>query len=114
MAKFEYEAGEQEIGSWTVNYKPPGGGRFTGKLYVTNQRLLYDAKFDSSVSGVLNDLVSVRLGSEGELIIAKADIQTSGLDGRSKVLVTLTDGSEHRFDYGIMSAKKVAAAIAEG
>ena len=35
----------------------------------------------------------------------------SGLDGRSKVLVTLDDASEHRFDYGIMSAKKIAAAI---
>lgn len=112
MAKFEYEAGEEELGSWTVNYKPPGGGRFTGKLYVTDRRLLYDAKFDSSVSGVLSDLVSVHLGSEGELIIAKDNVESSGLDGRSKVLVTLDDGSEHRFDYGVMSAKKIAAAIA--
>ena len=112
MAKFDYESGEQELGSWTVNYKPPGGGRFTGKLYVTDRRLLYDAKFDSSVSGVLNDLVSVQLGSEGQLIIPKDQIASSGLDGRAKVLVTLTDGSEHRFDYGVMSAKKIAAAIA--
>jgi hypothetical protein len=112
VAKFEYAAGEQELGSWTVNYKPPGGGRFTGKLYVTDRRLLYDAKFDSSVSGVLNDLVSVHLGSEGELIIAKDDIKSSGLDGRAKVLVTLEDGSEHWSDCGVMSAKKIAAAIA--
>lgn len=111
MARFEYEAGEKELGSWTLNYKPPGGGRFTGKLFVTDRRLLYDAKFDSSVTGVLNDLVSVHLGSEGYLVIAKDNIKSAVLDGRSKVMVTLDDGSEHRFDYGIMSAKKIAAAI---
>jgi hypothetical protein len=112
VAKFDYEAGEEELGSWTVNYKPPGGGRFTGKLFVTDRRLLYDAKFDNSVTGLLNDLVSVHLGSEGYLIIAKDQIKTSVMDGRSKVMVTLEDGSEHRFDYGVMSAKKIAAAIA--
>jgi hypothetical protein len=33
------------------------------------------------------------------------------MKGRSKVNVTLEDGSEHIFDYGVMSAKKAAAAI---
>jgi len=112
MAKFEYEDGEQELGSWTLNYKPPGGGRYTGKLFVTNRRLLYDAKFDSSVTGLLNDLVSVRLGSEGYLVIPKDQISDVAMNGRSKVNVTLKDGSEHIFDYGaLLSAKKVAAAI---
>ena len=40
MGTFEYEPGEQELGSWTVNYKPPWGGRYTGKLFVTDRRLL--------------------------------------------------------------------------
>ena len=113
MGAFEYEPGETEIGSWTVNYKPPWGGRYTGKLFVTNQRLLYDAKFDSSFTGMLEDLVTVTLGSEGHLIIPKDTIAQSEMKGRSKVLVTLNDGSEHQFDYGIMNAKKIGAAIAE-
>jgi hypothetical protein len=111
MAKFEYEDGEQELGSWTLNYRPPGGGRYTGKLFVTDRRLLYDAKFDSSVMGMLNDLVSVRLGSEGYLVIPKDHVSDVAMNGRSKVNVTLEDGSEHIFDYGVMSAKKIAAAI---
>jgi hypothetical protein len=106
-------AGEQEIGSWTVNYRPPWGGRYTGKLSVTDRRLLYDAKFDTSVSGVLVDLVTITTGSEGYLVIPKDRIAESSLEGRAKVLVKLDDGSEHRFDYGIMSAKKIAAAIGQ-
>ncbi len=111
MGAFEYEPGEQELGSWTVNYKPPWGGRYTGKLFVTNRRLLYDAGFDTSMTGVLSDLVTVTTGSEGHMVIPKDHIKESFLDGRSKVTVVLDDGSEHRFDYGIMSAKKIAAAI---
>jgi hypothetical protein len=113
MGAFDYQPGEQEIGSWTVNYKPPWGGRYTGKLYVTDRRLLFDARFDTSVTGVLVDLIDVSMGSEGHLVIPKDRIAKSGLDGRSRVLVTLDDGSEHRFDYGLLlSAKKIAAAVA--
>jgi hypothetical protein len=111
MAKFDYEPGEQEQGSWTVNYRPPWGGRYTGKLSVTDRRLLYDATFDTSATGVLVDLVVGTDGSEGHLVIPKARISDTSMKGRSKVVVTLDDGSEHQFDYGIMSAKKIAAAI---
>jgi hypothetical protein len=111
MADFQLEAGEQEQGSWTVNYRPPWGGRYTGKLLVTDRRLLYDAKFDTSVSGVLVDLIDTSLGSQGYLAIPKSRITDVSVGGRSKVVVTLDDGSEHRFDYGVMSAKKIAAAI---
>ena len=33
--------GEQKIDTWTILYQPPKGGKFNGKLLVTNQRLLY-------------------------------------------------------------------------
>ena len=111
MGGFEYEPGEQELGSWTVNYRPPWGGRYTGKLFVTDRRLLYDAKFDTSVRGVLIDLIDTSLGSEGHLVIPRGRITASELRGRSKVAVTLDDVGEHQFDYGVMSAKKLAAAI---
>ena len=52
MGAFTFEPDEEELGSWTVNYKPPWGGRYTGKLFVTDRRLLYDAKFDTSAMGI--------------------------------------------------------------
>ena len=115
MAKFEYAEGEEELGSWTVNYRPPWKGRYTGKLFVTNQRLLYDAKFDTSVSGVLVDLVTLYVGgSEGYLSIPRERIRNVAMAGRSKVTVTLDDDSVHTFDYGaLLSAKKIYSAIAQ-
>ena len=48
--------GESKIDTWTLLYLPPGGGKFNGKLTVTTKRLLYDAKFDVSVKGMLSEV----------------------------------------------------------
>jgi hypothetical protein len=107
------EEGEQELGSWTINYLPPGGGRYTGKLLVTDRRLLFDAKFDTSIGGVIDQLMN-QYGDNGILSIPKADISAvkkkSGLL-KKQAIVTLTDGQEHVFDYGALSVDKVIAAL---
>ncbi|MBN2113893.1 MAG: hypothetical protein JW785_07190 [Acidimicrobiia bacterium] len=108
--------GERELGSWTLNYLPPGGGRYTGKLVVTDRRLLFDARFDTSVGGVLRQLI-IYEGDQGYLEIPKTSIRAtevrSGLLSK-RVVVTLEDGSQHAFDYGMLSVKKVAEAIEAG
>ena len=106
----DLNADEQVLGNWTLFYIPPvGGGKYNGKLTVTNQRLLYDAKFDASVLGVLGN-VAVK----GGLQIDKNDIK--GMDVEKKLLskkaiVTLADGSKHTFDYGALNIDKCVAAI---
>lgn len=113
MSNFELESGERELGDWTINYLPPGGGRYLGKLVVTDRRLLFDAKFDTSVTGALKELI-ITSGSHGYLSIPKASIQSVDVKSgffKKKVIVTLQDGNPHTFDYGMMSVKKVAAAI---
>ena len=42
MAKFDLEPGEQELGHWTIHYLPPTGGKYAGKLLVTDRRVLYE------------------------------------------------------------------------
>ena len=37
------QPGETKIDTWTLLYLPPNGGKYNGKLTITNQRLLYDA-----------------------------------------------------------------------
>ncbi len=113
MSDFQLESAEQELGSWTLNYLPPNGGRYTGKLMVTNQRLLFDAKFDTSATGALGELL-IHTGSHGYLSIPKASIQNADVKSsffKKKVIVTLQDGTSHTFDYGMLSVKKLAAAI---
>jgi hypothetical protein len=101
--------GETEIDTWTLFYIPPNGGKVNGKLQITNQRLIYDAKFDASVLGVLGNHAV-----EGILAIEKSAI--TGIDVQRKLFskkatVTLSDGSQHVFDYGAMNIDKCVAAM---
>lgn len=108
------QPGEVTIDTWTLLYVPPGGGKYNGKLTVTNRRLLYDAKFDVSISGMLAEAFTVKWGSEGYLEIEKKDIQSVEVQKKllsKKCILTLTDGSKHTFDYGAMNIDKTVAAI---
>ncbi|MHB0915852.1 MAG: hypothetical protein ACYC5A_05280 [Thermoleophilia bacterium] len=116
MTDFQLDPGEEELGSWTLNYLPPGGGRYTGKLVVTGQRLLFDAKFDTSLGGVIDQLMK-HYGQHGYLSIPKTDIKAVSRKSsmlKKRVTVTLIDGTEHVFDYGMLSIDKLAAAIESG
>jgi hypothetical protein len=114
LDKVPLEAGETTIDTWTVLYEPPKGGKYNGKLRVTNQRLLYDAQFDMSASGILSEALFIKWGSEGLLVIPKARIR--GVEVKKsffakKAIVTIDDGTQHTFNYGMMNIDPVAAAI---
>jgi hypothetical protein len=113
MAQFEMLPDEKEIGHWTLNYIPASGGRFTGPLTVTNQRLLFDAQFNTSAPGALRELMVFK-GTWGYIAIpksriAKVDVSSSLL--KKKVVVTLDNGETHTFDYGMLSVEKLAEAV---
>ena len=108
------QPGETKIDTWTILYVPPKGGKFNGKLTVTSKRLLYDAKFDVSAKGILEEFVFVKWGSEGYLEINKEDIQNVEVKKSflsKKCIITLKDGSIHTFDYGALNIDKCVAAI---
>ena len=110
------QPGERVIDTWTLFYLPPNGGKYNGKLTVTNQRLLYDAKFDASFTGMVAEALTYKWGSEGYLEIAKDDIQGVEVQKKlfsKKAILTLSDGSVHTFDYGAMNIDKCAEAIRE-
>jgi len=103
------EPDEAVIDTWTLFYVPPQGGKYNGKLTVTNKRLLYDAKFDASLIGVLG-----HRAAEGGLQISKdeiRDVEVKKSLFSKKAIVTLVDGSQHVFDYGAMNIDKCAEAI---
>jgi hypothetical protein len=109
MAKIELNPGEAEIGAWTLFYHPPYGGKFNGTLTVTDRRLIYVASDDASLGGVLTNKAA-----SGRVEIAKTDIRDTEVTRslfHKRALVTLTDGSFHVFDRGMMSVDKIAEAI---
>ncbi len=112
--KFELHPNETKIDTWTILYIPPGGGKYNGKLTITNQRLLYDAKFDVSAKGLLSEALFMKWGSEGYLEIYKEDIKDVTIEKSflaKKAIVTLNDDSKHVFNYGALNVDKVAEAI---
>lgn len=111
---FTLHDGEQVIDTWTLLYIPPGGGKYNGKLTITNSRLLYDAKYDVSAKGLLSEALFVKWGSEGYLTIEKADIKDVAVEKSflsKKAILTLTDGAKHTFSYGALNIDKVVDAI---
>ena len=112
--KVEMQPDETKIDTWSILYIPPNGGRYNGKLTITNKRLLYDAKFDVSTKGLLSEAMSMKWGSEGFLEINKADIKEVEVEKSflaKKAIVTLNDNSKHIFNYGALNVDKVAEAI---
>lgn len=110
MGNIALEPNEQELGKWTINYLPPGGGKYLGKLVVTNQRLLFEAQFDASVQA----LITGATFAEGMLIIPKEVIQKTEPKSsffKKKVTITLEGGEQHVFDYGMLGIKKLVEAI---
>jgi hypothetical protein len=112
--KIELQSEEKTIDTWSILYVPPGGGKYNGKLTITNKRLLYDAKYDVSAKGLLSEALFIKWGSEGYLEINKTDIRELQVEKNflaKKVIITLTDGSRHTFNYGVLNIDKVAEAI---
>ena len=71
---------------------------------------MYDASFKGYVAGA----VTMRFGSEGFLEIDKKAIQRVEVVKKllsKRCTLTLSDGSQHVFDYGAMNIDKVVAAI---
>lgn len=105
---------EQKIDTWTILYEPPKGGKFNGKLLVTNKRLIYDAKFDYSAKGVLEEFTFIKWGSEGFWEINKEDIikiEKKNSFLAKKCILTLKDNSCHTFNYGALNIDKCVEAI---
>jgi hypothetical protein len=123
--KFDLEPGEQKVGKWTIHYLPPTGGKFAGKLLVTDRRILFEplnAKQDLSlataidacrIGGVVADRVNNYWDGKG-LRIPRTEVRSvskkqSGVT--KQVLVTLADGQEFAFDNGFLSVDKLVATL---
>ena len=57
---------ENIIGTWQLNFIPLNqkGVRLLGKLFVTNKSLYFDVKFDTSLSGLLENIAVSAVSAE--------------------------------------------------
>lgn len=112
--KPELQAGESILNTWTLLYRTPKGDQYNGRLTVTNQRLIYDAKFDVSAAGIVEEALFYKQGSEAYIIIPKNRIRTIEPQKSffaKKVILTLDNGEQHVFNYGMLNIDPVISAI---
>jgi hypothetical protein len=112
MAELELQDGEQTIDNWTLNFRPVSGGRFTGKFYVTNRRVLFDALQDNS--SLLAALSDRSFASHGILSVDFADIKEVVSEKsffRKSIILHIGEGEQLRFDYGMLSVDKIVETL---
>ena len=108
------QPGETKIDTWTLFYIPEHGGKYNGKLTITNRRVLYEPLLDASLKGVLTGTRVRKLGEFPYFEIDKSEIRNLDIVKKffsKSCTLTLSDGSRHTFDYGAMNIDKVVSAI---
>jgi hypothetical protein len=114
-AKIELQPGETILHEQILFYVPETGHKLNGKLTVTNQRIMYEAKYDASLVGTLKSTMFFSWGNDyGMLTIPKPEVTNVTVEKKllsKKAIVTLSDGSKHTFDAGALGIDKAAETI---
>jgi hypothetical protein len=114
MSKFSLDPEEQEVGHWTTNFLPGQGGRNTGKLTITDKRVIFHAQYDTSLSGLVSEAIFYKFGDEGYFIIPRDQIklvETKSSFINKRVILNLENGQKHTIDNGMLSIDKIVASL---
>ncbi|MEI9946140.1 MAG: hypothetical protein WDN26_18195 [Chitinophagaceae bacterium] len=114
MSSTVLQPGENIIDTWAIFYTPPAGKKFNGKLTVTNRRLIYRTVYDAAYNPASKHVMFSKEDKDIMYTISKADIARVDVQKSflaKKVLITLSDGTRHEFNYGVLSVDKLVAAI---
>ncbi len=117
------------VGSWTINYLPEEGGRYTGTLEVSESGLNFETLYESSnktiVKAIFVDVATFaaagghtvyRYSNDEQATIDLPAAEISGVEATKsgmmkRVVVTMKNDEQFVFDYGMLSVKKLVAAI---
>ena len=119
----------KELGEWAINYLPEEGGRYTGKLKVTDEAVTFVSLYESSNKTIVKAIfldVGTFAAAGGHTVYrysndqeARVDLPTTEISGvkaakkglMKQAVVTMTDGQVFVFDYGMLSVKKLVETI---
>ena len=114
MSSTALQPDENIIDTWSIFYTPPGGKKFNGKLTVTNRRLIYQTLYDAAYNPASLRVAFNRKDKDIIYSISKADITRVDVQKSflaKKAIITLSDGTKHEFNYGVMNIDKLVDAI---
>jgi hypothetical protein len=119
----------ETLGSWTVNYLPEEGGRYTGTLEVRDEGVYFDTLYESSnktiVKAIFLDTATFaaagghtvyRYSNEEKAVVDLPTAEIAAVEAAKKgmtkrAVVTMDNEEQFVFDYGMLSVKKLVAAI---
>jgi hypothetical protein len=119
----------EALGSWTINYLPGDKQRFTGTLEVREDGLYFETLYESCnrtiVKAIFLDVTTFaaagghtvyRYSNDDKAIVdLPVDDITSVAAAKKgmmkRVVVTMNNGEEFVFDYGMLSVKNLVSTI---
>ena len=112
--KFPLESTEKELGTWTTNFLIPNVGRYLGDLTITDKRIIFLSKFDTSLQSVINMAFFETFEDEQYMILPRENIsqvipKKSLLNKR--VTLVSKDNEEYIIDYGMLSINAIVDAL---
>jgi hypothetical protein len=115
--------------SWTINYIPAEGGRFTGMLEVDADGVRFETLYESSNKTIVKAIfldVSTFAAAGGHTVYRYSNDDTATINlpaaeiGSVKATkhrlmkraeITMANGEEFVFDYGMLSVKNLVATV---
>ncbi|MDW7730048.1 MAG: hypothetical protein SCJ94_08595 [Bacillota bacterium] len=116
MAKctFPLDSDEKELGTWTTNFVIPDIGRYLGDLTVTDKRIIYLSKFDTSINAILDKALLKTIDGEQFLVVSREKIKSiipkKSMLNKRITLIT-DDDNEFIIDYGMLSIDSILKAL---
>ncbi len=112
--KLPLENSEKELGTWTTNFLIPNVGRYLGDLTITDKRIIFLSKFDTSLNSALNMAFLETYEDEQYMILSRDNInkvipKKSMLNKR--VTLVTKDNEEYIVDYGVLSINAIVDAL---
>lgn len=106
--KLKLAPDEARIDTWSVHYIGPDNRSDSGKLTVTNRRLLFLPQHDAGS-------LSLSVFNKNGLIVLEKSMIKNVMAQKTllskKIVITMYDGSVHLFNYGMLNIDKIVAAV---
>jgi len=125
--KMPLENSEKELGTWTTNFLIPNVGRYVGDLTITDKRVIFLSKFDTSLNSVINMAFFETYEDEEYMILPRENYEDEEYmilprENINKVIpkksllnkrVTLltNNNEEYIIDYGMLSINAIVEAL---
>lgn len=112
--KLPLQNSETELGTWTTNFLIPSMGRYLGDLTITDKRIIFLSKFDTSLDSVINMALFETFEDEQFMIIPRDNI-TKIIPKKSmlnkRVTLQTENNEEYIIDYGMLSINAILEAL---